>query len=226
MHPATRLLILLISAGFMVTGNPDLLVAGAGLSLVLHWNAGLRAARLVRMISRSRWLLASILILYAWSTPGAALLPLLDAYSPTWEGLSAGLTRCAVLIVILSLAHWLIYAARREQLIQGVYWLIKPLRHLGCRSEVLALRLSLVLETVPALQQRFRLRSQTAQAPVNRMERIAAHAANVLEDALNEADRAALTDVEIAAGQRPQLGDWLILIALTTTLTTLALLPY
>lgn len=226
MHPATRILILVIIAGFMVTGSPHALAAGMVLSLILHRAAGLRAdAEFVRMVSRMRWFFISMTILYAWFTPGTPLLPASAAYSPTQEGLLAGLLRCAVLIVILSLVHWLLGSTGREQLIQGIYWLARPTRYVGLKPELLALRLGLVLETVPAMQQRFELRSQAARTPATRMQRIASRAALILDGALNEADRAALTDIEVASGRRPQISDCLILSVLVVALTTLILLP-
>lgn len=226
MHPATRILVFCVTAGFMVTGNPIVLAAGVISSLILHRAAGLRPdAGFVRMISRMRWFFLSMIILYAWFTPGVPLLEASAAYSPTQDGLLEGLLRCAVLIVILSLVHWLVGSTGREQLIEGIYWLARPTRCIGLEPERLALRLGLVLETVPAVQQRSELRLQGAQAAATRMQCIASHAAAILDNVLNEADRAALTDIEVVSGRRPQLSDWLILSALVGTLTTLIRLP-
>lgn len=226
MHAATRILILVIIAVFMVTGSSYTLAAGVVLSLILHRAAGLRPdAGFVRMVSRMRWLFTSMIILYAWFTPGTPLLLVSAAYSPTQEGLLAGLFRCTVLIVIVSLVHWLFGSTGREQLIQGIYWLARPMRYVGLKPELLALRLGLVLETVPAMQQRFELRPQAAQTPAARMQRIASYAVAILDSALQEADRAALIDIEIVSGRRPRVSDWLILSVLIAALTVLILLP-
>jgi energy-coupling factor transporter transmembrane protein EcfT len=225
LHPAIRILILVVITGFMVTGNLYALSAGFVLSFVLHVAAGSELdVDILRRILRVRWFLLSIMILYAWSTPGAALLPGFGEYSPSWQGLAEGLFRCAVLIVILSLVHWLVHTTGRARLMQGIYWLVKPLSWLGFKPERLAVRLALVLETVPAVQHKLVLRTRAEDDQSPRLRHIVDHAVAIVEAVLDEADRAELIEIDLAIDQRPALRDWITLSAITVGLAVAVVL--
>jgi hypothetical protein len=170
-----------------------------------------------------RWFFLSIIILYAWFSPGMAWLPALGAYSPSQAGLVEALVRCSVLIVILSLVHWLVHATSREQLIQGIYWLAKPLAWLRLKPEAMAVRLALVLDTVPMVQQKLEVRPSAAQAHTARTRRIVGHAVAMLDAALNEADRAEPIEIQIDIGRAPSLSDWMIL-SVVIMMTAMAVL--
>jgi hypothetical protein len=226
MHPAIRILIVLVVAGLMVTGSPWALITGLTLSILLHLAAGLGlAADMPRMILRMRWFLLSILILYAWFMPGDAFLRALGALSPSQQGLAEGLVRCSVLIVILSLVHWLVGASSRQQLIQGIYWLAGPLIWLGVKPQTMAVRLVLVLEAVPLVQRKLQNRPQIADADATRTGRIVAQAVGVVTAALNEADSAELVEIELPAGRPPSPGEWMILAATAASMTMVLMLP-
>jgi hypothetical protein len=226
MHPAIRILLLLIITGFMVTGHLYALVAGIVLSIALYSTRILAPdAHLLRMILRMRWFFLSIMILYAWFTPGTALLPVLQDYSPTQQGLKEGLVRCSVLIVILSLVHWLVRTSSREELIQGIYWLARPMKWVGLKPEVMAVRLALVLEMVPIIQGKLWSRPVTAEAHTTHTRQIVKHAVAVLDNALYEADNAERIEIELATGQPPALSEWLILGVVVALMTMLILLP-
>ncbi len=225
MHPATRILVAIVTIAFMVSGGPYTLFAGVLLSLALHWSAGLQPdGRFLRMVLRLRWFFLSIMILYCWFTPGKALWPALGVYSPHQPGLWEGLSRCAVLIAILSLVHWLTSATTRDQLVRGLYWLIRPCSLVGFRPEIFALRLGLVLQAVPVLQDRL-----SGQAPGSRHEarhqRIVSHATHLLEAVLSEADRAELVCIELRSGIRPSMLEWLSVGFLVVVLALLSALP-
>jgi hypothetical protein len=225
MHPAIRVLIVIIITAFMVAGGIYPLFAGILLSLALNSTAGFGThTHLARMIVRIRWLLASIMILYAWFSPGSAMIPALEFFSPSRAGLSEGLLRCAVLIVILTLVHWLVNTTRREELIQGVYWLIQPLTLVALKPEVVAVRLALVLETVPIMQHKLTMRASGGDVNTPSLQRIVRHGTAVLDAALYEADRAELMEIELTFGRAPSIRDWAILSMIVGVLSLAVLL--
>jgi energy-coupling factor transporter transmembrane protein EcfT len=212
MHPGIRILIVMVSAVAVANGDVRALLGGVILSLALHVAAGLSMRDgLLTMILRMRWFFLSIMLLYAWFTPGTALLPALSAYSPSQQGVAQGLTRCLVLIVLLSLVHWLVRSTKRDQLIQGIYWLAKPLVWWGLKPDVIAVRLDLVLETVPVMERGLATQVTAFDARDTPVRRMARRAQAALDDALNQADRAALIEIDVDPGGRPAPRDWVVL---------------
>lgn len=226
MHPAIRILVLVVITVFMAAGGPYVLVAGITLSIMLHSARNLSAdAGLLRMVLRMRWFVLSIMILYAWFTPGEVWFPALGVFSPSQQGLTQGLFRCSVLIVVLSLVHWLVHASSREELIQGIYWLARPLTWVGLRPEVMAVRLALVMDTVPVIQRRLAIRPSGQDASAAPTRRIAEYATAVLNATLNEAERAELIEIELAVGRPPAAGEWMLLGGIMMLMTALLWLP-
>jgi hypothetical protein len=60
--------------------------------------------QLLRLLRRTRWLLAVLLLTYAYALPGMALWPALDWASPSVEGLQQGALRSGRLVLLL--ADW------------------------------------------------------------------------------------------------------------------------
>jgi energy-coupling factor transport system permease protein len=90
--------------------------------------------------------LFSLLLIYAYSTPGAALWAMLGVASPTREGLLDGLLQLGRLVSVLSGLAILLELLPQTQLISGLYSLAYPLRWLGLSRERVAVRLALTLE--------------------------------------------------------------------------------
>lgn len=142
-HPATLILIWL---GFAIAAPALGLAQLALVSLpLLALPLRARDAGAWRMLRRARWLLLSLLLVYAFATPGDPALPILGAYSPTLQGLAGGALqawRLALLLLALSL---LLRACPREALLDGLYTLLRPFRALGLDPERVAVRLWLTL---------------------------------------------------------------------------------
>jgi len=107
---------------------------------------GLSAEQLLRLLRRTRWILFSLLLIYAFTTPGAALWPKLGVFSPTYEGLQDGVLQLGRLLCVLSGLAILLVLLSRNLLISGLYTLAYPLRWLGLSRERIAVRLALTLE--------------------------------------------------------------------------------
>ena len=101
-----------------------------------------------RLLRRTRWLMAVLLLTYAYSLPGAALWPTLGWASPTLEGLQQGMWRVGRLVLMMiGLSVLLAYTAR-PRLIFGLYVLAGPLAWLGFDRRAFAVRLGLTLDYV------------------------------------------------------------------------------
>lgn len=142
-HPAVQILIWAVIA-LLAQHLPawSLLI----LSLVLFGVAlGLCAVALLSLLRRTRWILLSLLLIYAYTTPGVALFSALGVASPTYEGLSDGLQQLGRLLCVLSGLAILLASLSSAQLISGIYALVYPLCWIGLSRERIAVRLALTL---------------------------------------------------------------------------------
>jgi hypothetical protein len=104
--------------------------------------------QLLRLLRRTRWLLAVLLLTYAYVLPGDALWPALGWASPGIAGLQQGGLRAGRLVMMLAgLAALLAYTSR-PRLIYGLYGLARPLAWLGFDRRAFAVRLGLTLDYV------------------------------------------------------------------------------
>jgi hypothetical protein len=139
------------AAGLLLAGVPLLLLAAAK-----------SFARLATLLRRTRWIMLSLLLIYGYATPGAALWGPMAEFSPTVEGLSDGFMQLCRLVFALAGLAILLGLLSQQQLIGGLYTLAYPLRYLGLSRERLAVRLALTLhyaeaalvETAPAWRRR------------------------------------------------------------------------
>jgi energy-coupling factor transporter transmembrane protein EcfT len=145
-HPTLRILglfILAVAIQFMAVR--PLLILGFCLSLVVlaFWRTWL-----LRTLKRSRWLLAAMIVVYAYSTPGEYVRAWPMEFAPTYEGLQAGGLQAIRLLMMLAGLAVLIGSTRRELLLAGIYILLKPLSYLGMPVDRFAARLWLTMEYV------------------------------------------------------------------------------
>jgi energy-coupling factor transport system permease protein len=143
-HPAVQILVWMLLALLAQRLQPLALLV---LTAVL-FGLALRLCRkqLLSLLRRTRWILFSLLLIYAYTTPGTALWALLGVVSPTREGLLDGLLQLGRLVSVLSGLAILLELLPQTQLISGLYSLAYPLRWLGLSRERIAVRLALTLE--------------------------------------------------------------------------------
>lgn len=217
LHPVIRLLLLaVLAAGLAPAAPPDLLLVAAVLSasyLLLGFH---RWGPMLRMLARLRVFYLSIAVVYLWFTPGEALLPALEPWSPTLEGLILGLRRVAALVLLVAAVQLLLETTAREELVAGVVWWARPLVLLGLDPNRLALRMVLALETVPRLRETIARRS--APAAGGRLRRLAGYAADAFAGVLEEAEQVACPVVEVPLLGRPALLQWLLPLLLAAAL--------
>ena len=106
----------------------------------------LGAAQFLGLLRRTRWIAFSLLLIYAYATPGTALWNPFGALSPTREGLLDGALQLGRLLCALSGLAVLLTSLSLERLIGGLYSLAYPLRFIGLSRERFAVRLALTLE--------------------------------------------------------------------------------
>lgn len=209
MHPAIRIVTLVVLAALLARGGLERLLVSALLVVIPYAALGNVDVRVLgRMLKRMRWLFASLAAVYLWFTPGEPLLSTMGAFSPTLEGLKAGALRVGLLVVLVAAVNLLLQSTSREQLLVGLYWLARPLEWLGLSRERLAVRMVLVLETVPHLQGLIRDRKPDPGAG-SAVRLIGATAARYFTTALEKAEQAPCGTIEVPEGDRPPAYQWL-----------------
>lgn len=104
--------------------------------------------QLLRLLRRTRWLLAILLLTYAYVLPGMPLWPALDWASPSVEGVQQGALRTGRLVLMLAGLALLLAYTSRPRLVYGLYVLARPLAWLGFDRRAFAVRLGLTLDYV------------------------------------------------------------------------------
>lgn len=143
LHPAARILIWLAFALILPWLSPlsTFIITLVLLPLLLTRYRG----QFGKLLRRTRWLLMSIFFIYALATPGESLYEPLGVFSPTAEGVHAGLMQAWRLAVMLAGLSLLLALTPGKELMGGLYSLLHPWRRLGVASDRIAARIWLTL---------------------------------------------------------------------------------
>ena len=143
-HPAVQILVWVLLALFVqrLQGVALLVTCVVLIALALRSCA----EQMLSLIRRTRWIMVVLLFIYAYTTPGSAVLSQFGTLSPTWEGLSDGATQLGRLLSVLAGLAILLTLLSQASLISGLYSLMYPLRWFGLSRERFAVRLALTLE--------------------------------------------------------------------------------
>ena len=106
----------------------------------------------LRVLKRMKWFFLSILVLYLWFTPGTPLLGIAVPGMPTVEGVSTGLLRVMSLVLVIFAVNYFVTVIARARLVEAIVWLLYPIKWIGIENKVIALRIALVLELIPRVQ--------------------------------------------------------------------------
>ena len=140
LHPATRILLWISLAAYAFVSGPRPL---AVLSLVLAVLLLLQGNNLFfRLLRRIRWILLSLMVIYAFETPGEYFLPGMGG--PTFEGLASGGIQAWRIVLTIALLAFLQRSTSREEMLSGIYTLLLPLSR-WVDVERIAVRLLLTL---------------------------------------------------------------------------------
>jgi len=213
-HPLIRVSALLVFIVGLAFARPLFLTTGTGLLLVLYSVTGFPGlARLLQMTLRLRWLLLAILLVYGWWTPGNDLFPFMGAWSPTSEGVVAGLLRIFSLLLIVAAVHLLLQLTSRSELLPAIMQAIRPVTTETARSR-LAVRILLTLEAVTKVQ--LLVSDALKQRPLQdySLETLGLAARALYRNVLDRADRAAGEVIDVPTPEMPPFWQWLIPVSL------------
>jgi len=107
-----------------------------------------RVKQFLPMIKRMRWLLLSMFLIYAFSTPGEYLKDWPIEIAPTYEGINDGLIQSLRLSMMLAAVALLISTTSKQSMILGFYCLLQPFRYFGLMPGKFAARLCLTLHYI------------------------------------------------------------------------------
>jgi energy-coupling factor transporter transmembrane protein EcfT len=145
-HPAARLLAwLALLVAVQCLSGTKLLVA-----CLLAPLSGRRAMRHAgRLVWRARWLLLSLLAVFAWGVAGE---PLWDGgLAPTREGVEEALKHLGRLLLVLAAVAALLEFMPLADLLAATHALLAPLKRLGVNPDRAMVRLLLALRYVESL---------------------------------------------------------------------------
>jgi energy-coupling factor transporter transmembrane protein EcfT len=146
LHPTVRLIVW----GVMAALVQSLPLGGLLLACALALGAGawLAPQRLGLLLKRTRWLIVSLILLFALATPGVYVMPLLGSLGPTGEGMLLGFEHLMRLLFVLASLAVLLQITGVESLVAGLHGLLLPLSWLGLDRGRVAMRLMLVMHYV------------------------------------------------------------------------------
>jgi energy-coupling factor transporter transmembrane protein EcfT len=102
----------------------------------------------LRSMLRFKWFFVVMLFIFAFNTPGQHLAIWPFDFSPTYEGIIAGLTQMLRMLIMLAGISIILACNTRQQLISGFYFIFSPLKYFGLKVERFAARLWLTLHYV------------------------------------------------------------------------------
>lgn len=149
MHPVVKILYFLLTLLLVSFLSPLLLWIFCALLVICA--VKLNFKKFLRVIKRTKWLLISILIIYAFTTPGEYIQQFPTNFAPTYEGSNLGLLQVAKLLIALAALNLLFATSSIESLMAGLYMLLSPLKLFGLNIERFTARLMLTLDYVEEL---------------------------------------------------------------------------
>lgn len=160
--------------------------------------------RFVLLMRRSRWILVTVVFIYAYSGNGELLWPVLGSFSPLEDGVVSGFRQLLRLLLILSSLSLLLEYSGRDGLLQALHTFLSPLASAGIDIQRVMVRLALTMEF---MEKRSR-KDKTSWA-------------SVIEEALPDRDNS--TRLISFSAQNVSVGDWLLALLITALLVWLAL---
>ena len=223
MHPVIRIVFFLVFGLSLSWGGGAVLLFASLLVLAAYLYQGNNCFRRAwPMLRRMRWFFASILLIYFWLTPGQ---PVVDGVNfPTWDGVTDGCYRVAVLVVLVLSVQLLILTTERNQFVSAIYWLALPLIFLGISRERLAVRIALVMALVVEAQSLSGEARKRYAAQSSRVLGLAKTVADLVLSVVARANERELSVVELTLDDAPPLWQWGIPVALLVFMLLLSFL--
>src|SRR5690606_10978811 len=115
-----------------------LVALGIMLSLAMLYY---RTSNFWKLLLRVRWLLITLVLIFAFNIPGEYVRSWPLEFAPTYEGFATRIMQSAKICIMLAALALLLGTTNRENLIAGFYQLLAPLRMLKLNPERFAARL-------------------------------------------------------------------------------------
>lgn len=217
LHPVIAIACYLVFATSVTFSiGVELLVYTLLLSILYLLMRGDSIATAWRMLKRMRWLFFSILLVYFWFTPGAAVFSLQAEWLPSERGVVEGLLRCLVLILLVLAINLLLSRLNMDDLLEGLLWWLRPLQLFGLSHNRLALRIVLVLQAVTQVQQLYIDKKEEAAGTP--MRQASTRLSSLFVTVLEHAEQQPLVEIPVANVSRPPLQQWFWPLLLITIL--------
>lgn len=105
----------------------------------------------LKRLLKLKWLFLTVLLVSAYATPGEYFSSESAQYLPTKEGVILGVEQAAKIIIAIASLSILLYEKDVQSLIQGVYFLLLPLKYFKININQFSMRLLLTLNYVNAI---------------------------------------------------------------------------
>lgn len=210
MHPVIRILCFLTLITALARASfPFILLADAFFLLF-----ALRSSQNIfgftwRLMRRMRWFWLSIVLLYTLMTPGGGQSVVLGTIELSLGGLWLGLERCLALATVLLFFSLLIHTTPPIQLQGALYWLLRPLRHLGLPADRLSVRVALTLQKIHELQSNW-LSDSDHERKLKSWRDIPEHIAALIHDVFVRAEAKPLQIELSLETSAPGNGQWIM----------------
>jgi len=161
MHPFVKIACFFFLLLLLQYLSPSSIAVLCGLVCLLA--AVLNLPHFSQLIKRMRWLFLSLLLVYAYATPGEYLAFLPLNVAPSFEGLHLGLMQIAKLLIAVASLSALFASASKSQLMAGLWTLLSPLRLVGLNVERFTVRMLLTLHYVEQMAVQTKLKLDFSQ---------------------------------------------------------------
>ena len=108
----------------------------------------IKSQHFFRVIKRLKWFFLVMFTIFTLNTPGEHIQGWPFLFSPTYEGLQAGLLQMFRITTLLAILSLIMSFNTKQQLMSGFYCMVLPLKYLGLEVERFAARLWLTLHYV------------------------------------------------------------------------------
>jgi energy-coupling factor transport system permease protein len=105
----------------------------------------LNNSHFLRLMRRLKWFYLVMLLIFIFNTPGEHVAHWPFSVKPTYEGLRMGVEQVLRIAVMLAALSIVLTQNTKQQLISGIYFLMRPLSYLGLDVKRFAARLWLTL---------------------------------------------------------------------------------
>jgi hypothetical protein len=151
------------------------------------------------LLKRLRWLILSLLILQLWfHSPEFSWLPNLQKIPSATQNIGS-------LILMVLAAHLLLKTTPIPQIIAALQWWLSPLTLFGYSSTTLAVRITLILETVETVQQYYQTPPTQSSNPLSKITK---QATTLLLQVHHQAETTPLRTLAIPQITSPPFWQW------------------